>query len=237
MNTPTWLAAAASLVGVMVLVGVWMTGFSSSDPPRPPVDLSLTEEDVRIEFWYGPTQTFGWIGQPQRWINVLGNIQPAPQVESATFSINEGEEQPISLGSDLHRLALPGDFNAELSWDGVRSGENSLDITVTLRNGEVATDRMTLAVAKGNRWPLPYHIDFSQIDDLQDVVQIVDGHWRLEPDGVRTVQRYYDRVLTMGDTTWTDYEATVRLTVHGFAPPEPSPPTYNVTHFGVALRW
>jgi len=68
-------------------------------------------------------------------------------------------------------------------------------------------------------------------------VQVVDGQWRLEADGVRTTAPYYDRVLSIGDASWTNYETTVRLTVHDFTPSAPGPPTYNVTHFGVAMRW
>jgi hypothetical protein len=41
----------------------------------------------------------------------------------------------------------------------------------------------------------------------------------------------------MGDTTWKNYETTVKLTLHDFTPSQPGPPTYNVTHMGVAMRW
>jgi hypothetical protein len=63
-----------------------------------------------------------------------------------------------------------------------------------------------------------------------------DGLWCLEADGVRTAAPS-DRVLSMGDRSWKNYEATVRLTIHGFTPSAPGPPTYDVTHFGVAMRW
>ena len=38
-------------------------GFSAQADPSPPV----------ISVWYGDTQEFGKLGQPQRWINILGN--------------------------------------------------------------------------------------------------------------------------------------------------------------------
>ena len=76
-------------------------------------------EDNPITFWYGPVQRFGHLGQPQRWINVLGHIADPDRIETATFSVNGGEEQPLALGGDLHRLARPGDFNVELSWEVV----------------------------------------------------------------------------------------------------------------------
>jgi len=206
-------------------------------PGRPPVDRSLTGSDVEIRFWYGADQVFGRLGAPQRWINVLGSIQPAAQVGSASYQLNGGVARSLSLGGDLHRLALEGDFNVELAWDEVRAGENDLSVAVQLRNGAHASTRMTFRVVKGKRWPLPYAIDFREVTDLQEVAQIVDGFWRLDSMGVRTAQPYYDRVLAIGDTTWTDYQVTARLTVHDFTPPEPRPPTYDVTHFGLALRW
>lgn len=191
-----------------------------------------------IHIWYGPVQHFGRLGEPQRWVNVLGNISNAEQVDSTTFSLNGGPHRRLLLGSNLHRLALSGDFNVELAWKELRPGDNRLEITAHLRGGKTSIrEFVKLIIERNNSWPLPYRINFSTVEKLQDVVQIVDGHWQLEEDGVRTVQPYYDRVLSMGDISWSDYETTVKLTIHGFTPSEPGPPTYNVTHFGVAMRW
>lgn len=191
----------------------------------------------RIHFWYGPEQYFGQTGRTQRWINVLGNIAQPEEVSSASFSLNGGEVLPLTLGSDLHRLALPGDFNIELAWEAVQTGHNRLVVEAVLHSGRRIETAVTLIVAEPRFWPLPYAVDFSQVKNLQQVVQVVDGHWQQTPDGVRTVQRYYDRVLSVGDTTWRDVEALVRLTLHDFTPPEKGPPTYDVTHMGVAHRW
>ena len=68
-------------------------------------------------------------------------------------------------------------------------------------------------------------------------MQVVDGVWHLEEDGVRTAAPYYDRVLSMGDRSWSDYQTMLRLTIHGFTSSTPGPPTYDVTHFGAAMRW
>lgn len=190
-----------------------------------------------IVFWYGPVQRFGHLGQAQRWINILGSIAEPEQVASATFAINGGVERPLTLGSDLHRLAEPGDFNAELLWDEVEPGDNSLVVRAIKKSGQPYSASLQLTVEKDRTWPLPYAIDFSAVANLQDVVQIVDGLWRLAADGVRTARPYYDRVLSIGDESWTNYETTLRLTLHGFTPPTPGPPTYNVTHLGVAMRW
>lgn len=212
-------------------------GWSQRELILDPVDRALTAEDVTIDFWYGSHQRFGTPGRPQPWINLLGNVQPAGQIDSLSFSVKGGAERPLNVGGDLHRLAMAGDFNAEIGWDEMGAGLHDVTVRARMRNGVLAERTLTIELAEEAGWPLPYEVDFGSVDDLQSVVQVVDGEWRLHPDGVRTVQRYYDRVLTLGDTNWTDYEALVHLTVHDFTPPKPSPPTYDVTHFGVAMRW
>lgn len=199
--------------------------------------MSSDMQQPMIQFWYGPEQQFGHLGEPQRWLNVLGNISLSEQLDSATFSVNAGPERSLSLGGNLHRLALPGDFNIELTWEELQSGTNQIKVTAYPKVGSTLEKRMELKLERGNTWPLPYSVDFTAVENLQDVVQIVDGDWSLEANGVRTRQRYYDRVLTMGDTTWSDFETTVHLTINDYTPSEPGPPTYNVTHFGVAMRW
>ena len=199
--------------------------------------LPAAAQDADVQLWYGPRQFFGQNGEPQRWVNVLGTVVDTARVEVLTYRLNGGPADTLSMGSDLHRLAEPGDFNVELAWDEMEPGENDLVVTARYADGRRATARTTLVVARGNTWPLPYRVDFAEVDSLQAVVQVVDGQWTLTDDGVRTAVPYYDRVLCLGDSTWQDYEALVRLTIHDFTPSEPGPPTYDVTHFGVAMRW
>jgi hypothetical protein len=226
--TPLNLPYLSCLLSLMSLLGCAADGAGEQAEDTPP---------SRIVFWYGAEQTFGHLGEPQRWINILGNIAISETIGTAVFSVNNGPERPLSLGSDLHRLARPGDFNIELAWNELREGSNHLKVIGYPSTGPAIEAGMQLKVDRGNTWPLPYAIDFAAINNLQEVVQVVDGHWSLEEDGVRTRQRYYDRVLSMGDTSWTDYETTVQLTVHDYTPSEPGAPTYNVTHFGLAMRW
>ena len=190
-----------------------------------------------IQFCYGPVQRFGHLGRCQRWINVLGAVDRPEAAEAAFYRVNGGPERPLALGGDRHRLAETGDFNAEVGWDEVSPGDNGLEVRVARRGGGEDRAAVRLVVADGGPWPLPYAVDFSALENLQDAVQVVDGLWRLEADGVRTAAPYYDRVLCLGDRSWTDYETVARLTVHAFAPSEPGPPTYDVTHMGIAMRW
>ncbi len=195
------------------------------------------DPDRTLRLWYGPEQRFGHLGEPQRWANVLGHVGGAGSLDALEYELNEGEPRPLAVGTDLHRLARAGDFNVELGWDALRPGPNRLRLRARWTDGATASTIVRLLVERGRTWPLPYHVDFSQVDDLQDVVQVVDGEWRPTPDGVRTASRWYDRVLAVGDASWRDYEATVLVTLHGFTPAQRGPPTYGVPHVGIGLRW
>ena len=193
--------------------------------------------DPNITFWYGTEQTFGQHGRPQRWINVLGNL--APDVAAANkgrvaFTVNGGSEQSLSLGGDLHRLAMPGDFNIEIPWSDLAPGRNTVEVVAGDVRSSVAVNRVD---DTQRRSTLPLRVDFSAIRSVTSACQIVDGWWQLAPDGIRTVQRYYDRVLCVGDESLVDCDVTIELTIHDFDPPEDGPPTYDATHFGVSMRW
>lgn len=226
------LVIASLLILALCGAALWFFGYRLS-----PSSSGLEASDVEIQFWYGPVQTFGSPGRAQRWINVLGNVQPSREVTRAWYTLDDGPRRHLSLGSDQHRLALDGDFNVDLPWEGLSQGEHTLSVGAELRNGVRKSEAMKVNVILDRAWPLPVAVDFSGITDLQAAVQVVDGHWSLGPDGVRTVSPFYDRVVCLGDTTWSDYESEVLLTIHAFTPPAPGPPTYQVTHFGVAMRW
>ncbi len=190
-----------------------------------------------IQFWYGDQQVFGGPGRAQRWINLLGTATASGALQSLRYRVDDQPNQALSWGSDLHRLALPGDFNIELAYEDLSPGRHQVQVEAHYQNGNQATGQVSFELKPETKWALPYEVDFRQTKTLQQAVQIVDGNWRLTKDGVRTDQRWYDRVLSMGDTTWTNYEAKISLTLHDFTPPQRSAPTYGVTHFGVALRW
>lgn len=190
-----------------------------------------------IDIWYGNKQNFGQLGRAQNWINILGNVSRNVDWKQVTYSLNGDSKKSLTLGSDLHRLANKGDFNIDIGWDEVIEGKNTVLIEATPKTGKAIKKKVTFNVTLGTKWPLPYEVDFANVKDLQKVVQVVDGNWKLTEIGVKTVEPYYDRVLAVGDTNWTNFEANLLLTVNDFTPSEKGPPTYNVTHFGVALRW
>lgn len=196
-----------------------------------------TALEPRIAFWYGRRQRFGHLGLAQRWVNVLGSVSPAGSIAELAYSLNGGELHPLSMGSDLRRLASPGDFNIELDQKDLRAGDNYVSVRAVAGDGTVAEQRTVVEYTVGRQWPLPYAVDFREVQRLEDVCQVVDGDWMLTPDGVRTAVPYYDRVLAFGDLGWKNYALDAEVTFHGFPGKRSGGPHFGVNHAGIGLRW
>lgn len=191
-----------------------------------------------INIWYGSEQTFGINGNPQRQINILGNINSEDSTICAYFFLNDDTtKHSLTLGSDLHRLARKGDFNIEIERNLLIKGQNKINLVVESINGNVGEKTIYANYDGSQKWSLPYYINWQNIEKIQDVVEIVDGDWEITPDGIRTKTMFYDRILAFGDSTWKDYEVETTVVFHDFVIPVPGPPTYNVSHVAVASRW
>ena len=192
-----------------------------------------------IDLWYGDTQSFGHLGVPQRWVNILGRIAALEKTATLHHTLNGGPSQPLAIGPDRHRLANPGDFNVEIDCEDLQEGENIVIITATDRDGHRTDRTVTLQVTRNRIWPLPYTINWSDTTAIHNVAQVVDGRWALQPDGIRVLEPYYDRVIALGDRTWTDYELTANVTFHGMRVPDKSAGDggANVIHAALAVRW
>ena len=146
-----------------------------------------TLDGPTITVWYGLDQTFGLYGQPQRWVNILGNVTDPDGVSSLTYSLN-GSFPPVTLrlGPDGRRLASSGDFNADLDIADLLSGLNTLVLTATDGFGNVSIETVTINYFADTVWPQPYVIDWSTLtipEEIQDVGQVcgwqvADGKWK-----------------------------------------------------------
>ena len=196
------------------------------------------ESSSRINIWYGDKQHFGILGNPQRQINILGNVDNTEGDIVAFFMLNDDEQRrSLTLGSDLHRLAKPGDFNVEIARSELKPRNNQVNIFIKKNGNFLDSSIVEINYTAGKHWPLPYHIEWSSVKNIQDVAEIVDGKWELTENGIRTTESYYDRIIAFGDSTWKDYEVSTSVIFHDFTPPEPGPPTYNVSHAAIASRW
>jgi len=198
--------------------------FMNLDAPIVDNDVWVPPPPV-IDVWYGNNQNFGHVGNPQKWINILGNVQSDVTISSLTYSLNGGPDQVLVIGPDAGtgtgnggRLVWPGDFNIEIDHDTLNIGPNTFVIKAVDSRGNLANKTVTANYSFGYVWPLPYTADWGTLTNIQEtenIAQFVDGLWRLTPEGIRTIQTGYDRTIAIGDETWiTDYEVTVPITIH-----------------------
>lgn len=180
-----------------------------------------------IEIWYGRTQNFGFLGNPQKMVNILGNASDPQGIVSLTYSLNGGPENQLCIGLAEYpncdrspRLEKSGDFNVEIANEDLTVGQNRVLITATDNLDNKSTVLVTVQYSAGNTWPLPYVIDWSATMRITDVAQIVDGLWELDGSSIRPAETGYDRLVAIGDIAWADYEVTVPIIIHGF--PEPN---------------
>lgn len=173
--------------------------------------FTMTVEDP-IDLWHGETQRFGSPGAAQSAINILGTV--AANVVELSYSLNGGALRPLSIGPDTRRLHDEGDFNIDIDYaelDG-SAADDVVTIHATLDSGAEFTRDVTVQYEAGNDWSPDYAIDWETVTDLRDVVQVVDGTWSWDADGVRPVDLGYDRLLVLGDQSWDNYELNLTIT-------------------------
>jgi hypothetical protein len=227
-DQPTYLSGEAVNIEALPDAGLsfyrWSDDLSGSDNPmtltlagdRIVGAIFTANDDPAINVWYGPKQVFGRLGVPQRGVNILGNVSDYDGIASLTYSLNAAPPLPLSIGPLNPRLAAAGDFNIDLPYAQLAAGQNQVVITATDHLGNAKTETVEVEHVGGNTWPAAYSIDWRAVTKVQEVVQIVDGLWTLEENGIRTAALAYDRLLAIGDTTWKDYEVTVPVTIHRF---------------------
>ncbi len=235
-----WTAAAALTLPLTVArAGVFGGNFGGGSSPAfvTKVDYFVnstappaTEDGVAwpsapaapvINVWYGANQTFGSLGQPQRWVNVLGDVSDPSGLASLTYTLNGGTANPLSLGENQVRLVAPGEFNVELDYGALQTGVNTVGLRATDIFGNVSTTTVTLTKVNGGPWTLPYTANWANgAGNPNSIAQVADGHWVVQPDGtIRNTDIGYDRLVTIGQaSTWTQYQGTVQVKINSIDP-------------------
>ncbi len=195
------------------------------------LELLFDPQGPTIELFYGDTQAAGTLGQTQPWVNVLGHVSDPDGVASLEYTLNAGPPLPLSIGPDGRRLVEPGDFNIDLDAADLDAGPNSIEIRATDAQGSLSSRTVTVDYTPGTVWPLPYAVDWSLLTDesgIPDVGHVVDGRWEIEAGQLRTADPGYDRLVALGDRSWTDVEVTVPLVINASAS------SHGV---GILFRW
>lgn len=206
--------------------------------PRDEVAEPSSPQAVSINVWYGNTQTYGTLGKPQQWVNILGNVTDSTTVTSLAYTLNGGPEQALNIGpADLRRLFGEGDFNIEINYDDLVPGPNTVEIIARVGLTPV-TKTITVMndFVSGKAWPLPYTANWGSMSSILDGAQVVDGLWAVNGGKLVVEEPGYDRGVVLGDVTWTDYEVTVpvkvvSLNTDGWGPPS------NGAGVGLLVKW
>jgi regulation of enolase protein 1 (concanavalin A-like superfamily) len=222
-----WTAAATFAEPMTVTeVGVFAGNVGNKAPPfTSKIDFFRNTPTAKtgpiINVWYGARQTFGELGRPQRWVNVLGDVVDPTGVRSLTYAVDGASPQPLSLGENELRLVEPGEFNAEIDSASLEPGSHTVELAAVDNDGNETTKKVSVDDTKGRVWPLPYVAQWTTADGNPNrVAQVADGHWVVQPDGtIRNVDIGYDRLVAMGDAnTWGQYQVTAELTVNAMDP-------------------
>jgi len=207
-------------------------------PDEVPENPQLLSALPVITVWHENSLRFGHIGNPQSQINILGNVQdPDGQVRSLTYRLNGGTSTALSIGPDGLRLANQGDFNVAININSpqLQSGSNTLVLTARDNSNDVQTKTVTFTYTRNRVWPARYSTNWAGASSIFDQAQVVDGFWQLANGGVRPSQIGYDRVIAIGDMSWTNYEVLVPITTHGFYPNPDNPSDSGGV--GIIARW
>ena len=200
--------------------------------PRSPLLPCASGPD--IEIWRGHDETFGTVGIPQRWVNILGNVADPDGVASLTYRLNGGPWQPLNMGPTDDRLAYPGDFNVELDNAALLPGANTVELTAVDALGNASTTTVNVDwEGAGRAWPMPYTAHWTSAASASQQAQIIEGQWVYDGNGIRPAATGFDRLVTLGSMSWTDYDVTATITFNSF---DLSKPALG-SAAGLALGW
>jgi hypothetical protein len=172
-------------------------------------DTTFAKTPTVITLWYGTNQTFGKIGTPQRCINILGNVTDAVGIDSIYYRLNGGAPVRLFLGPDTRRLQRPGDFNIDIPYAVLPAGPSTILLTTKNYFGERVDTSITVRDSSKSVWPIPYSVRFTSAKSLSDSVQVTDGRWDVNAGFARILERGYDRILAIGDSTWKEDRKSV----------------------------
>jgi hypothetical protein len=82
-------------------------------------------------------------------------------------------------------------------------------------------------------WPQSYTANWTSANSAEEKAQIFEGQWTHDGNGIRPVATGFDRVITLGDMAWKDYEVTAEMTFNSF---DTSRPVVG-SAVGLALGW
>ncbi len=190
----------------------------------------------KTEIWYGNHQLFGNAGFSQPMINIIGQVSNHNDLHTLSY-IFLRKRNPLPIGPSAFRLAEPGEFNIEIDRTSLAPGDYNLDIIAMYKNGDVIRKEVCFRLENINV-PLPFHVNWPDVKNIQDVAQVVDGKWEITDKGLRNINVGYDRAVVIGDSSWKDYDLTAEFTLHSVSD-NPNTFVWPSMHVAmhIAVRW
>ena len=62
-----------------------------------PLTAPATADAPAITLWYGATLPAGHRGDPQKWVNILGNVASAAPLTALHYTLNGGPTRPLAV--------------------------------------------------------------------------------------------------------------------------------------------
>lgn len=196
-----------------------------------------------IQIWYGVEQEFGQNGLAQNWINILGTVWKHQSNDKLSYQLDGGVFIPLTVGKTKRRLVRTGDFNIDIEalplLEKIPPGGSSQhEILIKLTRASRPPVQKTVAFTLHRPEHIPEYqqVDFSNVSNLQQTLQITDGAWAIHQDRLHAVIPGYDRIIALGSRDWRDMEVEFDVEIlaideAGFEAPSNGP------GLGVVLRW
>ncbi|MCP4960217.1 MAG: hypothetical protein GY925_13235 [Actinomycetia bacterium] len=208
----------------------------NSDSSSFSATTSSNDDGPIIELFYGDEITVGSPSYTQRWVNILGNTSDPDGIGSLSYTLNGGSAVNMGIGADTRRLGASGDFNIDILVSALNVGANTVEITSTDTNAKATTREVTVNRVDDVVAPPAFALDWSELTSLTAATHPIDGKWTTSGAGLTVVEPEYDRLIGMGEQTWSDYEVLFPVTVHSINADADDSPS-NGPGVGVFLRW
>lgn len=207
-----------------------------------------------IEIYGGRDRQFGFTGDPQPTVSITGVVRSPTGNFSVFWKLDDGEFEELQPDPASTRIISKGEFSIELEKEMISSElegtemviearEAPTTLEVELDDGTVqteivpgATNSITLKLSL--LLPVDQGPDRTVTwggDDLDLHAQIANGGWHLVPGGVAPLEPGPQRILLIGDQSWSNYEVELSFVPGDLAPADAPEPV--LPWAGVYLGW
>lgn len=217
---------------VFCLTVLFYLGLVGLFPPS-----AAAQNDIALEIWYGDNETVSDDCLTQQYVNILGRVTSSSKDIRLTYRLNSAPPREIEVGPNLFRLAADGDFNIDISVSDLADGQNEVEITAENGAGDQAIHTVIVNRERSaeSLQPPDQQIRWEMVNLSEGPADVIDGRWEITPEGIRSVEPGYDRLVALCPMSWQNFELTVPVTVHAIEPRKEWPS--NGSGVGVAFHW